>query len=309
MVLVIAMSLVSVHAKNPPNGEEEGTPEKHQVKVPPGAIAKKNIEYVPGGGNFRSLDLYLPESGQTVPLVIWIHGGGWHTLDKSQGAHAIFLLQHGYAVASINYRLSTEAPFPAQIEDCRAAIKFLRDHAAEYHIQPDHIAVWGSSAGGHLVALVGTSAAVDFGTSPATAKVAAVGKVDASVRVQCVIDWYGPSDFTKLMGPNAIKVDNAAIKLLGSHASDAELMAKARWASPMTYVRSDNPPFLIEHGDADPTVPIQQSRELLEALKKAGVEATMREMPGSLHGGPAFSKPDNQKLELDFLDKHLKGGK
>ena len=104
-------------------------------------------------------------------------------------------------------------------------------------------------------------------------------------------------------------MDNAAIKLLGSHASEGELMAKARWASPMTYVRSDNPPFLIEHGDADPTVPIQQSRELLEALKKAGVEATMVEMPGSLHGGPAFSKPDNQKLELDFLDKHLKGGK
>lgn len=309
MMIALALPLLSARVNGAPDGGTEGQPAPHKVNVPPGTKVINNIEYVPGGGNSRSLDLYLPSSGQAVPLVVWIHGGGWHTLDKSGGSHAIYLIPHGYAVASINYRLSQEAPFPAQIEDCRAAIRFLRAHAATYHIQPDHIAVWGASAGGHLAALVGTSPAVDFGTSPATAKVAAVGKVDESVRVQCIVDWYGPTDFTKLMGPNPIKVDNAAIKLLGPHASEAELMEKARWGSPVTYVRSDNPPFLIEHGDSDPTVPLQQSQELFAALQKAGVEATLKVIPDSLHGGKAFASLENGKLILDFLDQHLKSGK
>ena len=136
-----------------------------------------------------------------------------------------------------------------------------------------------------------------------------MAKADESARVQCVIDWYGPADFTKLMGSKAIKTDHAAIKLLGPYLSEDELLAKARWASPITYVRSDNPPFLIEHGDADPTVPVQQSRELADALHKVSVAATLREMPGSGHGGPAFSKEENQKMILTFLDRHLKPGK
>ena len=292
------------HAKDPSDGGAAGSAEK-PLNVPSGTSVKKDIEYVPRGGNSRMLDLYLPSSAQSVPLVVFIHAGGWHTLDKGKAAqHALFLLNHGYAVASINYRLSQEAIFPAQIEDCRAAIRFLRARAAMYRIQPEHIGIWGASAGGHLAALLGTSTAADFSTSPP--KVTPLGKADESVRVQCVIDWYGPSDFTRLMGSKAMKTDHAAIKLLGPCASEAELMAKARWASPITYVRGDNPPFLIEHGDADPTVPVEQSRALADALRQAGVEATLKEMPGSGHGGPAFSHEENQKMVLAFLDRHLK---
>jgi acetyl esterase/lipase len=303
LATVVAVALFSVaYAADVPEGESAGKDEV--LKVPAGVTVKNDIPYVPNGNSFQTLDLYLPEStGHPVPLVVFVHAGGWHVLDKRAAAkHPLFLLSHGYAVASINYRLVPDAIFPAQIEDCRSAIRFLRSQAATYGIAPDHIGIWGASAGGQLVALMGTSAAADFSTMPA--KVA--DKVDPSIQVQCVIDWYGPADFTKVMGSKAVKVDNAAIHMLGAPASEDELMARAAWASPITYVRSDNPPFLIEHGDADPTVPVDQSRELVAALQKAGVEATLKEMPGSKHGGPAFSKPDNTKLILDFLDKHLK---
>ena len=289
-----------------PAPQKEPPPVKAAV-VPPGATVLKDIVYVPGGGASQSLDVYMPEaSAQPAPLVIFVHGGGWH-MGSKESCPAAFLSGYGYVVAGINYRLSQEAPFPAQIDDCRAALKFLRTNAATYHIQPDHVAVWGGSAGGHLVALMGTAAGVDFSTIPA--KMADPDKVDPSQRVQCVIDMFGPTDFTKIMGPNALKVDGSAVKLLGVITTADELMTKAQWASPITYVRSDNPPFLIEHGDADKTVPIAQSQEFLAALQKAGVEATMITMPGAGHAGAAFYSDENHKTVLAFLDKHLKGAK
>ncbi len=271
-----------------------------------GATELKNIEYVPGGGPSRSLDLYLPNSSQPAPLVIFIHGGGWHSGSKDK-CPAQYLSEHGYVVAGINYRFSQDAPFPAQIEDCRAALKFLRSQAATYRIQPDHVGVWGGSAGGHLASLLGTAAGADFSSMPA--KVADIGKVDDSLVVQCVVDNYGPSDFTHLMGTNSPTKDNSAVKLMGPCTSEDDLMAKARWASPVTYVRSDNPPFLIQHGDADKTVPIAQSQELTEALQKAGVEVTFTVMPGAGHAGAAFFTAENHQAVLAFLDKHLKSGK
>jgi acetyl esterase/lipase len=303
LLMAVALALASMGrgADVPP---DETSGQEAPLKVPPGVTVKDDIAYVPNGGHSQSLDLYLPAQAGPIPLVVFVHAGGWHTLDKRDAAkHALFLLNHGYAVASINYRLSPEAVFPAQIEDCRSALRFLRAQAATFGIEPNHIGIWGASAGGHLVALLGTSAAADFNTMPA--KAAEIGKVDPSIQVQCVIDWYGPADLTHLVGPNALKKDNSAAKMLGATTVE-DLMARAQWASPVTYVRSDNPPFLIEHGDADPTVPIDQSRELAAALQKVGVEATLKEMPGSGHGGPAFSKPDNQKVVLDFLDRHLK---
>jgi acetyl esterase/lipase len=305
-LLAVALGLISVARGQEAPAAAPAAPGV-QAPLPAGVTLQKDIAYVPGGGASQSLDLYLPDAGgKAVPLVIFVHGGGWHSGSKDR-CPAQFLAGHGYAVAGINYRLSPEAPFPAQIEDCRAALKFLRAGAAAYHIEPDHVCVWGGSAGGHLVALLGTAAGADFGTMPA--KVAEVGKVDPSLQVQCVIDNYGPSDFTHLMGANAAKKDNSAVKLLGGFASEDELMAKAKWASPITYVRSDNAPFLIQHGDADKTVPIEQSKELTEALQKAGVEVTMVVMPGAGHAGAAFFTEENHKAVLEFLDKHLKTGK
>ena len=265
-----------------------------QASLLPGVTVIKDIEYVPAGGAARTLDLYLPpSSGKPMPLLIFIHGGGWHSGSKD-GCPAKFLAEHGYAVASINYRLTPEAIFPAQIEDCRAALKFLRAEAAKYHLQPDHVGVWGGSAGAHLALLLGTAPAVDFSKGPG----APLGKTDESLRVQCVVDMYGPSHFTASQ--------KFLIKLLGPSASEEEMQAKARWASPMTYVSRENPPMLIQHGDADTTVPLEQSRMLADALKAAGVEVTFTVMPGGRHAGAPFFTEENHKTVLEFLDKHLK---
>ena len=198
---------------------------KAAASEPADVTVHKDIEYAPGGGPSHLLDLYLPASaasGKAVPLVVFIHGGGWHSGSKD-GCPAKFLASYGYAVASINYRFLKDAVFPAQIEDCRTALRFLRSQAAKYHIQPDHVAVWGGSAGGHLAALLGTSAAVNFGTKPVAAT--AVGKVDESVRVQCVIDMYGPVEFRTLMNPQ--KKDKFGNRFFGPSADEAELMGRS----------------------------------------------------------------------------------
>ena len=275
--------------------------------LPTGVTKLKNIAYVPGGGKSQTLDLYLPDTaGQAAPLLIFIHGGGWRGGVKDK-CPAQYLSGHGYVVAAINYRLSKEVPFPANIEDCRAALRFLRTHAAEYHILPDRVAVWGGSAGGHLAALMGTAAAVDFSGGPAAPNI--IGKVDESIRVQCVVDMYGASDFTLLLA-NAAQmahgVGQAAAQNIGPTASPDELAAKMKWASPITYVSKDTPPFLIQHGDADQTMPLEQAKVLAEALRKAGVEETLTILPGAGHAGAAFFTEENHKLVLDFLDKHLK---
>ena len=163
------------------------------------------------GSNAQKLDLYLPpESDAAVrPLVVWIPGGGWIGGSK-KGALGKQLLSRGYSLASIEYRFSQEAIYPAQIEDCKAAIRWLRAHASDYHIDPKHIGVWGASAGGHLVALLGTTGNIkDFDVG---------GNLDQSSDVQCVVDWFGPTDFLKWGDSSDIKLDNPTspvAKLLG----------------------------------------------------------------------------------------------
>jgi acetyl esterase/lipase len=299
--------LSSLRGQTPIASETNAPAATNPAPATAGVTIQKDIEYVPGGGAAHLLDLYLPESGgNNVPLVIFVHGGGWHSGSKD-GCPAKFLADHGYAVASINYRLVPEAVFPAQLEDCRAALKFLREHAVDYNIKPDHVGVWGGSAGAHLVSLMGTAPGVDFSTNPAT--VPPVGKVGEMLRVQCVVDMYGPSDLTHIMNGTTPNPNNSAVKLLGPYTSGDDLMSKAKWASPVTYVRSDNPPFLIEHGDADTTVPMAQSQEFSEALQKVGVETTLVIMPGAKHAGGAFFTEENHQTVLAFFDKHLKPAK
>jgi acetyl esterase/lipase len=300
IMIALALALISVgRAKETPGEDAPAKP----VRLPPGVTLQKDIEYVPGGGTSRMLDLYLPpSSGQPVPFLMFVHGGGWHSGSK-EGCPAQFLAGHGYAVASINYRFIPQAPFPAQIEDCRAALRFLRAQATKYNLQPDHVAVWGGSAGGHLVNLLGTAAAADFSTVPAT-----MGKVDEPIRVQCVIDMYGPTDFVATMSnrPPGKEVKQSGI--LGPYKSAEELMARAKWLSPVTYISKDTPPFLIQHGDADKTVPLDQSREFLAALRAAGIEATLMVLPGAGHAGGAFFTEENHKVLVKFLGQHLKSG-
>jgi acetyl esterase/lipase len=265
--------------------------------LPPNVKAVRNVAYVPNGHERQVLDLYVPEKAEgRLPLIVWVHGGGWLSGNK-EGCPALFLTAKGYAVASINYRLSQHAVFPAQIEDCKAAIRWLRANAAKYHLDPDHIGAWGGSAGGHLVALLGT-------TNLRKELEGKDGNLDQSSGVQCVVDFFGPSDFVH-WDPEFNKGVNEMIgKLLGGPAPMHP--EEARKASPIQYVGKDAVPFLILHGDKDNIVPLSQSESLADALKKAGKEAQLVVLKGSGHGGPGFDNAKNRKLIEEFFDKHLK---
>jgi acetyl esterase/lipase len=173
---------------------QEKVPTKAEAKtparptVPEGTTVLKDLAYVPDGGPRRTLDLYVPNSDRPLPLLIWVHGGGWRGGNK-QNPKALRFLTRGYAVASVNYRLSDMAPFPAQIQDCKAAVRYLRSIAKENNIDPDRFGAWGESAGGHLVALLGTCEETAFDETPPAKRL--------SARVQAVCDWYGPSDFAR----------------------------------------------------------------------------------------------------------------
>jgi acetyl esterase/lipase len=257
----------------------------------------RNLPYVPHAAPRQCLDLYIPwQSGPPRPLIAYIHGGAWRTGSKDY-CPARRLVPLGYVAASIEYRFSQDAPFPAQIEDCKAAIRWLRAHARQYNIDPTRIGVWGASAGGHLVALLGVTGQVtDFDIGP---------NLDQSSAVQCVVDFFGPTDFLHYGDP--AKLDspgNAVDQLLGGPVATHQPLARS--ASPADFVTRDAAPFLILHGDRDPLVPLQQSEELSADLQKAGVECTLRVIPGAGHGGPGFNAPDSQKLIVDFLGRHLK---
>jgi acetyl esterase/lipase len=260
----------------------------------------RDIEYVPGGHERQRLDLYLPKEADPSgkrPLIVWVHGGAWLGGNKERPP-ALRFVNQGYAVASINYRLSQQAIFPAQIEDCKAAIRWLRANASQYHYDPNRIGVWGASAGGHLVALLGTTGDVKgFDVGP---------NAGVSSRVQAVCDFFGPTDFTKMSSfPSTMKhdaPDSPESKLIGGPIQENK--DKVQRANPITYVTKDDPPFLIVHGDKDPLVPHNQSEILLDALQKAGVEASLYTVPGGGHGG--FKDPQVDTLVASFFQKHLR---
>ena len=205
-----------------------------------------------------------------------------------------------YVAATINYRLTREAAWPAQIHDCKAAIRFLRGNAAEYGIDPGRIGVIGISAGGHLVSMLGTSGGVsslegELGAFPG-----------ASSRVQCVVNFFGPTNFLSFYGkdttPARIRDADMIGPLLGRE--EPVVLANAKAASPVSWVSEDDAPFLTAHGTKDRLVPYAQAQEIDGALTRAGVESHLIEMTGAGHG---FDSPDlNRRIKL-FLDKHLYG--
>ena len=268
-----------------------------------GAPVFQDLPYVRGGTAEQCLDLVLPAppdpSRPAAPLIVWIHGGSWDHGSYHQNPAAT-MAARGYAVASIGYRLSSQAKYPAQIEDCRAAVRWLRAHAAEYNLDPERIGVWGASAGGHLAALLGTAA---------EEKRFDVGEhLDQSAAVQCVIDSFGPSDLLHWGNPPLLAAldtpDTAVARLLGGRVRDhAEL---ARLASPVTFVDRRSAPFLIMHGQNDPIVPVQQSVVLDAALRRAGVESTLVIVPGAGHGGSVFADGRHLVQMAAFMDRHLR---
>ena len=284
-------------------------PAPKRPALPPGFVAEYDVKYVPDGDAAQSLDVYFPESrsAKRLPLLIWIHGGGWSGGSKTEMPF-LSQLQRGYVAASIEYRFSQKATFPAQIQDCQAAIRWLRANAEKYSIDPDRIGVGGASAGGHLAALVGTS-------SGKKAFEMVGGNEDQSDRVQAVCDIFGPTDFWTVVAQadedkdvkNVFKWNDGDpySNLIGGKLGEDKEKCDA--VSPVHYVSKDNPPFLILHGDRDRLVPYAQSVELSDLLTKAGVDVTLQRLPGADHGGPAFVLPAVGRLTASFFDKHLRG--
>jgi len=253
--------------------------------LPAGVSRFLDVPYIQDGGEEHQIDIYVPSGTGPFPLVLMIHGGGWDAGDKATAGidMAMKITPAGIAVASVNYRFLREAPFPAQIEDCLTALNWLRDHAAQYKINPDKIGVVGHSAGGHLTALLTTVA----GTPAFGACSSACKPVQAAVVISGVTDlrkeagWpHGPFVFGKV------------------YDSDTALLA-----SPVHYVHAGLPPFLIIHGSKDSLVPVNQANLFTEALKKAGTEVTLRIVPDRDHDVMRYEGFDGIKK---FFERTLK---
>jgi acetyl esterase/lipase len=276
--------------------------------LPAGVKAERNIPYVENGTPNQVLDLFLPDqpSDKPLPLMIWIHGGAWMAGDQASPP-VLYLVNKGFAVASIQYRFAQDAIWPAQAYDCKAAIRFLRANASKYNFDPDHFGVGGDSSGGHLAAFVGTSGDVKEMEGD-------LGNTNVSSRVQAVVDWFGPTDVTLMgqqAGPHSMiqhdAPDSPESRLLGGPVQEKRDLAKT--ANPLTYVDKNDPPFLIMHGDNDQLVPLGQSIVLAKALIDAGVEVTMITIPGAGHEGPQFRNAESQRLIEEFLSRNLKADK
>ncbi|MEQ1748353.1 MAG: alpha/beta hydrolase [Prosthecobacter sp.] len=274
--------------------------EKNQVEL------RIDQSYAGNENAKQKVDLYLPKkrhSDKPLPVVALIHGGGWVNGDRiGYAAAAIQFARTGdYAAVGVGYRLTKEAHWPAQVYDCKAAIRWIRAHAKEFNLDPDNIAVMGSSAGGHLSSLLGTSGDVkelegDLGPNTAF-----------SSRVQCVVNLCGPEDFTKALMFDAeskpIWKDDAVSGLLGGNAQEKHAEAVA--ASPVTYVTKDDPPFITFHGTRDQRVAFLHARLIHEAIGKAGVSSALVPITEGGHG--SVSHPEVIKRGQHFISKVLRG--
>lgn len=273
--------------------------------VPADVRILRDVVFGKGGGRELKMHIVLPRKGfdSPIPAYVWIHGGGWQGGTKEGGVGKVIpTVRDGFVGATIEYRLTGEASFPAQIEDCKCAIRYLRAHAEKYHLDPNRIAVGGSSAGGHLAALMGTSGGVK--------ELEGVGGwPDQPSDVQAVVDFYGPTDFKAFVTtPGYERHNNAGSpesKLLGGGEVLPNKFGISR-VNPITYVDKNDPPFLVIHGSNDRTVPVNQSETIKKALDLANVESTLHIIAGAGHGGPQFATPEVNQMLQKFLLKHLK---
>ncbi len=271
-------------------------------RIPESIKAELDIPYAGTDNPRQRLDLYVPKTpkgDKPLPVVVFIHGGGWQGGDKRGGFGTVrpLVMTGEYVGVSVGYRLTDEAIWPAQIHDCKAAIRWLRANARVYNLDPDRIGVTGNSAGGHLVAVLGTS-----GDAPELE--GGLGEhLKESSRVACVVDQYGPTDLLA-MGGSHNNPDSPESRLVGGGAIQNNKDA-ARKASPITYVTKNDPPFMLIHGTSDPVVPFNQSELLAAALKNVGIEALLIPVTNGGHGN--FVAPDVPERMKQFFDKHLLG--
>ena len=258
-----------------------------------------DVVFAKPGGVELLLDLHLPRGVENPPLVVAIHGGGWQHGDRKSSSLS-WLTRHGYAVAAIEYRMSHEAVFPAQIHDCKGALRWLRAHQDAYGYDANKVVAIGMSAGGHLACLLGTTGGV------ASLEGTTAGHAEQSSEVQGVINYFGPSDFVLRAESQPEITDRPhgiVYQLLGGSVSANP--DRARLASPVTHCDPQDAPLLIIHGDSDPQVLPSQSERLLEVCRANRMEAHLHIEPGKQHGwSPAT--PQEKKLVLQFLEKHLR---
>jgi acetyl esterase/lipase len=280
-------------------------PSKIKEALPEGTQVQLDIPYASDTLKKHTLDLYVPKHIRNpLPIVVWIHGGGWKGGDKFGHMEKMkstlkAILDNGFAVASITYRFSTTDIFPAQIQDCNQALNYLYDNAIKYNLDKSKIAVMGFSAGGHLASLIGTSNnnAVD-GFYYKNQK--------PHFKIRGVVDFYGPSDFIARIG--SMPLDEGENKTTSTGLLGAQPLTRpdlAKFASPTTYIDKADPPFLIFHGDKDTTVPIVLSKLLDSYLKLAKVQSEFVIVQGGQHGGELFSSEEIKSKILAFLNAHL----
>lgn len=247
------------------------------------------------------LDVYLPAETVSPLLLVWVHGGAWRGGTKDR-VMILEFINDGYAIASLDFRLSGEAMFPAQVHDIKAAIRFLRAKAESYGYDAENIALLGASSGGHLVSLVG----VTNGNKELEGDIGDF--VGESSDVQAVVSYFGASNLTTILAqstPHGLNVRQPALDLfIGGQPEDNVGLAKQ--ASPIFHIDRSAPPLLLLHGDQDPQMPINQSHELHHAYKRLGLDVAFEVVHGAAHGGPEFVDEQRNTVVLSFLNKHLK---
>jgi len=306
-LIVIVLVIVPVAEAAQPGNHKSSSSEPNTIAaegLPGGSIASElDIPYAGTRNPMQRLDLFLPKDHRAVklPVIVFFHGGGWMSGDKADGAQRLtpFVRTGQYAGVSVNYRLSREAKWPAQLDDIKAAIRWVRENATKYGFDPDHIGVWGPSAGGHLALMLGV-------TGDVPERVESGSRRDMSSKVAAVANFFGVTDMPALL-LEPCETDHS-----GADAPEALLIGgpigenteKAKSASPTTFVTAGDPPVLTVHGDADPKVPYDQAVLLDAALREAGVPRYFVTVKGGGHGDFGTAADDRVKA---FFDRYLRG--
>lgn len=263
------------------------------------ARSLRDLTYATVQGEPLALDLHMPANERRPPLLVYLHGGAWSSGDKSQ--YPVFLVDRGFAVASVDFRSTEVAPFPANVHDIKAAIRFLRAKESEYGYRAERIAVIGVSSGGHLAALIGV-------TNGEAAPEGGEGEyVDQSSDVQAIVSYFGASDLTTILAqstPAGLEVRAPALQQLLGAAPD-KVPEIARQASPVFHVDRGDPPLMLLHGDQDLQMPINQAHELVGAYRKAGLFVEFMVLHGAGHGGEAFFQGEAVDRVVSFLHRTI----
>jgi acetyl esterase/lipase len=309
MRMVIFLGIIvsqTLSAQHPPEANAEN-------------ISRKwlDINYAGDTLTGHRLDIYLPAKGKPpYPVIITIAGSAFFSNNSKERAFRIGepLLEHGFAIVAVNHRSSREAIFPAQINDIKGVVRFLRANALKYSLDTRFLGITGDSSGGHLSALMGTSGGVTnytVGQKTLSLEGSVGGNAEESSRVDAVMDWYGPTSFQKMDSCGSSMIhdapDSPESTLIGGPVQDNDDLCAL--ADPITYIDKNDPPFLIVHGDADPLVPHCQSVLLHQALTKHGVQSAMITVPGGGHGNGIWLDKNIERMAAFFTEaKHKKIG-